>query len=143
MGTTFIHKFLLRCLQTCENHVARVNKADGQHVNLLAKSIVEWALNMAQEHDFTMDVDGIIDSLVSPEEIAYLQSLGEFVCRVFFFFASLKRRLTWSIAVKEWPVPTKSRHGSAVDFAVIIDFGAWIGSNVTNKCIFLLPCRSR
>ena len=41
---------------------------------------------MADSDVFEVDVDSIIDSLVSPDELAYLQSLGEFFSSIDFVF---------------------------------------------------------
>ncbi len=95
---------------------------------------------MADSQTFEVDVNSIIDSLVSPDELAYLQSLGEFFfCIDFVFRATHADGLQGSQGDNGCarPVLTKSRHLTALDFVVVIDFTRLTTSELTNKYVFV------
>ena len=82
----FHSSILLRCLQMRESSVMRVNKQTTIHVGFAVNLCVGAAVKMGDSQPFEVDVDTIIDSIVSPDELAYLQTLGEFFFVVDFVF---------------------------------------------------------
>ena len=63
-----------------------VNKSDDTRVVLSVRNPSLLSITMAENYAFEVDVDSIIDSLVSPDELAYLQSLGELFSVIDFVF---------------------------------------------------------